>query len=676
MRGSSVKIALSLAGLLGKLKYIMPLAVLNGAAGFVCAAGVTVFGALGVAKLLGGGIALSYLQISLCAVGCGVLRGFLRYSEQYFNHYVAFKLLATLRDKVFKTLRKLAPAKLESKKKGNIISMLTSDIETLEVFYAHTVSPAAIAVIVSAAAFLFVWFFASFYLALAALIGYAAVGIVFPVLSNKALRRKGAEYRRELSSFNSYFLDSVKGARETVLHNAGKNREKEVNLRSDILSAHMKKHNAAANTASAAAQALVAVFIAAAVFTAGVLTLNYGLPLPNMIVGLAAVISSFGPVIALSALPANLSQTFAAGDRILNLLKEKPAVEPVADGKNIEFESLEVRNLTFGYGGFEDAESGKEWGNAENLKFDCGGKEKGLKFNYNEPNGTRKKEKETENEKDLKPGCGGTDGIYGSEKEYGGKNLTFGKYGIENGNAELNQSGNDGIYGSEKEYVCGGTDGILKNKEKPENTKEYGKVNVLNGVSFSVKKGEIVGLVGKSGCGKSTLLKLLLRFWQKDGGEILYNGTDIDGVNTESLLKNAAMVSQTTYLFDETIEYNLKIAKADASEKDVIEACEKASVHDFISTLPDGYKTRAGSLGNRLSAGEKQRIGLARAFLRGCPLILLDEPTSNTDGVNERIILNALKAQKHDKAIILVSHRLSTMTAADKIYRLQDGKII
>ena len=187
--------------------------------------------------------------------------------------------------------------------------------------------------------------------------------------------------------------------------------------------------------------------------------------------------------------------------------------------------------------------------------------------------------------------------------------------------------------------------------------------------------GEIIGIVGESGCGKSSFLKLLLRFWQKDSGEIKFGGVDVDSINTDELLKNVTMVSQTTYLFDETIEDNLRIAKPDATQEEIEVACRMASVHEFILSLPDGYKTRVGALGDNLSVGEKQRIGLARAFLRGSEWILLDEPTSNVDSINEGIILKALQEQKRKKSILLVSHRESTMAIADRIYRVKDGRM-
>ena len=202
-----------------------------------------------------------------------------------------------------------------------------------------------------------------------------------------------------------------------------------------------------------------------------------------------------------------------------------------------------------------------------------------------------------------------------------------------------------------------------------------GATQVLNDICMYAKKGEIVGIVGASGCGKSTFLKLLLRFWQKDSGRIEYNGADIDSVNTHSLLEHVTMVSQTTCLLDETIEYNLRIARPGASRGEIEAACKLASVHEFILSLPEGYQTRVGTLGDNLSAGEKQRIGLARAFLRGSELILLDEPTSNVDSINEGMILRALKEQKHKRSIVIVSHRESTMAIADRIYRVDGGRM-
>jgi len=552
IRRSGAKIMANLVMLLGSLVYIMILAVINGSLGFVCAMGVTLFGAVGVAKVLGETIALSYGWIIALAIGCGVLRGLLRYLEQYSNHYIAFRLLAVLRDKIFGALRTLCPAKLESKKKGSIIAMITSDIETLEVFYAHTISPICIAVIVSLAVFIFVGNVSHWYIALAALVGYIMVGIVLPLVSSARLKASGVRYRAEFAAFNAFFLDSIKGIKDIVLNNAGESRKAEVDRRSDELLAETKKmKNDTARAFSATELTVSAIIIAALVI--GIVLVNCGmLSIGRMIIGVTAVFGSFGPVIAVSALPGNLTQTFASGDRVLDLLAEKPAVKPVENGSEFTFERLDVDDLSFSYDG---------------------------------------------------------------------------------------------------------------------------ETQVLSDICMHAQKGEIIGIVGESGCGKSTFLKLLLRFWQKGGGSICYNGTDIDAISEPSLLENVTMVSQTTYLFDETIDDNLRIAKPGASQEEIENACRMASIHDFIASLPEGYKTRTGALGDDLSSGEKQRLGLARAFLRGSGLILLDEPTSNVDSINEGIILKALRQQKRSKSIILVSHRESTMAVADRVYRVEKGRM-
>ncbi len=549
-RRSGAKIMASLIALLGSLSIIIVLAVINGSIGFVCAMGVTVSGAVGIAKVLGEDIALSYGWIVGMAIGFGVLRGILRYFEQYSNHYIAFKLLAVLRDKVFGALRVLCPAKLENKQKGSIIAMITSDIETLEVFYAHTISPICIAVLVSLGVVLFTGFVSSWYIALVALVGYIFTGIIVPAVSSGRLKESGVRYRAEFASFSAFFLDSIKGIKDIVLNNAGKEREKEVNERSDELLSETKKMKREITKVSSAIELTVSVFILITLAVGIILVRSDVLSVGRMIIGVVAVFSSFGPVIAVGALPGNLTQTFASGDRVLNLLEEKPAVEEINGGRNFDYDNLKVKDLSFSY----------------------------------------------------------------------------------DGSAE-----------------------------------------VLRDIKMHAEKGEIVGIIGESGCGKSTFLKLLLRFWEKDGGDIDYNGTDVDEINTESLFSNVTMVSQSTYLFEETVEDNLRIAKADAIDDEIENACRMASVHDFIKTLPDGYKTMVTALGDNLSAGEKQRLGLARAFLRGSSLILLDEPTSNVDSINEGIILDALRKQKNKKSIILVSHRESTMAIADRVYKVENG---
>ena len=550
-RRSGVQIAAELMKLLGgRLSAVMLLAVLNGSLGFLCAMGVPFFGAVGIAKALGENIPLSYGSIAALCIGCGVLRGGLRYLEQYGNHYIAFRLLAVLRDRIFTKLRALCPAKLESRQKGSLLTMITADIETLEVFYAHTVSPVCIAVLVSLAVMVVTGLAASWYLSLIAAAAYLCIGVLLPRFFSRRMAETGMRYRRELGDFGAYFLDSIKGIRELVLYNAGEARAAEVDRRSDAMLDRTKALKRETALSAAVTEAAVSLSVLAVLAVMIFLVRSGSLSVGRMVLGVTAVFGSFGPVIAVSALPANLNQTFASGERILRLLEEQPEVEAVENGTELSYEDLEVHDLSFAYGG------------------------------------------ET----------------------------------------------------------------------------------VLKGVSMTARKNEIVGIVGESGCGKSTLLKLL-RFWERSGGQILYNGTDIDEINTESLYRNVTMVSQSTYLFDATIAENLRIAKPDATDEELMAALRMASAEELVQALPEGLSTPAGLLGGRLSMGERQRIGLARAFLSGCPLILLDEPTSNVDSINEGVILRALLKHRRGRTIILVSHRASTMAVADRVYKMENGQM-
>lgn len=554
-RRNGFTIMAKLIVLVGSLAYIMLVAVVNGLLGYLAALGTTLFGAMGVAQIIDSTTFGSQVSVWLfvgLAVGSGVLRGILRYFEQYSNHNIAFKLLALLRDKIFNKLRKLAPAKIDNKNKGNLVAMITSDVEILEVFYAHTVSPVFIAITVSLTIFLFVGLFINWYLAAVAICAYVVIGIVFPPIASKAMASSGVNYKKKFASFSSYFLDSIRGAKEIVVHNAVEDRKKNVDEQSEGLLSSLKIMKRATARITGSTELLVTIFLIITTIVGIVLAKNGTITAGKMIIGIVAIFGSFGPVIAIAALPSSLTLTFAAGDRLLNLLAEKPIVEDVTNKQNIEYKDVKVENVTFGY--------------EEN-------------------------------------------------------------------------------------------------------------VEVLKDISMHAGKGEIVGIVGASGCGKSTLLKLLLRFYPFNKGDISYNDISINDINTQSLLSNVTMISQTTYLFDESIKENLRIAKADATEEEMKEACKVASIDDFISDLPQGYDTQVASAGNNLSAGEKQRVGLARAFLRGSELILLDEPTSNLDSINEGIILKSLLSMKGKRSIILVSHRKSTMAIADRIYKIENGNI-
>lgn len=537
--------------MLGNLSSIMLLAVINGSIGFICSTSITLLGAIGVAKLLGESIIISYELLCVLIVVFGVLRGILRYFEQYSNHYIAFRLLANLRSKLFVALRRLSPSKLEGREKGALIALVTSDIETIEVFYAHTISPILIAVIVSVGMVTFISLFCSFYMGFIALISYFIIGVILPIIGSKALKKSGVEYRDAFAKSNSCFLESILGVQDIVIHNSVESRIDLINENEKVLFAQNRKIKNRASTIQALSDISVTICVIAMMTVGSILVVNGIITFPIMLVGVVALMSSFAPTLAISALPSNLTHTLASGERLLNLLEEKPIVDEIKNGDNFEFSELKVENLSF----------------------------------------------------------------------------------------------------------------------------DYGDTCVLNNINLQVKLGEIVGIVGKSGCGKSTLLKLLLRFWSTTGGNISYNGIGIDKIKTKSLRENVVMVSQNTYLFDDTIKNNMLIAKENATDEEIFTACKKASIHEWISSLPNGYDTNVGVLGTNLSAGERQRIGIARAFLSDAKLILLDEPTSNIDSLNEGIFLKSIMDNKKDKAFILVTHRKSTLSVADRYYEIIGGAI-
>ncbi len=549
---TNFKIIKRLLKLIGKFINVLILAVINGAVGFLCGTAITVLGAIGLAKILGTQINMSYELIVILIITSGVLRGILRYFEQYSNHYIAFKILAIIRNHVYKALKRLAPAKLDTKQKGDIISTVTSDIEMLEVFYAHTMSPVLIAILTQTITLLFIGFVSSWYLALVALIGYFILGIFVPKISSNKLSEDGYQYRTKLGSFNAYYLDSIKGIKEISLNNQNKERLENVNKRSDELINYTTKLNKGISKNEAFSTFLVSLFTLLT-FVLGIILVKFnGLDIGLMIIGVVAVMGSFGPVLALADLPRSLNQTFASAKRVFKILDEKPVVEKNLTGAQFEYENLEVESVFFKY--LEDTS-----------------------------------------------------------------------------------------------YV-------------------------IEDLSLKLENQEIVGIIGPSGCGKSTLLKLLIRIWPQEKGNITYNDLEIGLIKTESLLNNVTMISQNTYLFNDTILNNLLIANEGATQEEVYEACKKASIHDFIISLENGYNHVIVNNGDNVSSGQKQRIGLARAFLRKSRLILLDEPTSSVDAINEGIILKSLSENK-DKTIIIVSHRKSTMNICDTKYNFEKGRL-
>ena len=550
MNRKGLKFMYKLIGLVLPLVHVMIAAITMGVIGFLTAIFIIVLGGVGLLNILGFATALSLKQVIIGIVICAVLRGILRYAEQGSNHYIAFKLLALIRHKVFIKLRKLAPAKLEGKDKGNLISIITTDTELLEVFYAHTISPIIIAFITSVIMTIFIGSY-NIFLGAIALVAYFIVGVIIPVWSSNQGDETGQQYRDELGDLNSYFLSSIRGINDIIQYGVGKERLDEINRRTDELETKQKfllkqeGSNRAVTDTAILLCSMVMLF-------AGCIFYNKGqVDFTQVIIPLIALMSSFGPVVAISNLSNNLFHTIAAGNRVLDLLEEEPAVEEVSGKETVEFADMKLENVSFAY--------------------------------------------------------------------------------------------DDEV--------------------------------ILEDFNMEIKKNTIIGIYGKSGCGKSTLLKLLMRFWEVNNGAITIGGKNINEINTSDLRKMQSFVTQDTYLFNDTIANNIGIAKENATMEEIIAAAKKASIHDFIMSLPKGYDSKVGELGGNLSGGEKQRIGIARAFLHDAPMILLDEPTSNLDSLNEGIILKSLMESKENKTIIIVSHRKSTMNIADVVLDVEKNSL-
>jgi ATP-binding cassette subfamily C protein len=446
-------------------------------------------------------------------------------------------------------LCRLCPAKLEGNDKGNLIALITSDVELLEVFYAHTISPIVIALCTS---LIFVVFISSISLALGtiALLAYIFIGAVLPITNSKAVKQSGLDYRNISGKLNSLYLDSLRGLSELIQYDKVPQAAQNITDKTKELSQLQNKLKSNEIKTRNITELSIIFFDVVMLISAFALYSNDTISFANALIATVTLLSSYGSVIALSNLSNSLAQTLASGERVLSLLEEKPQTEDKTAGKNVYAENVICENVKFGY----------------------------------------------------------------------------------------------------------------NNK------------TILNDVSLTFEKGKITGILGKSGCGKSTLLKLVMRFWDKDSGRIIIGNEEIKNINTSSLRQNESYCTQDTHLFNDTIGNNIRLAKQSATADEIITAAKKASIHDFIAELPLGYDTPIGELGNRLSGGEKQRIGLARAFLSYANIILLDEPTSNLDSLNEGIILKSLYETK-DKTIILVSHRQSTLSIVDKIYKITDGKI-
>lgn len=561
----------SLIGLVKPLLHIMLAAIILGTLGYLCAIFLTILAGQVIVHGLLTGVAGMIVPVeNMCLVFTpvktiitvmiviAVLRGILHYMEQYCNHFIAFKLLAIIRHKVFAALRKLCPAKLEGRDKGNLISIITTDIELLEVFYAHTISPIAIATLTSIIMVIFIgrYHWLAGVLALAA---YLIVGVAIPMWNGKRGSQKGMEFRTNFGELNSFVLDSLRGLDETIQYGQGEKRKEQMSERSKNLAGMQES----LSKMEGSQRSFTNMVILLASFVMLALTIwlydKGAMGFEGILTCTIAMMGSFGPVVALSSLSNNLNQTLASGERVLSLLEETPLVEEIP--------------------------SDVETSGAESMEYE----------------------------------------FTGAEAE----NVTF----------------------------------------------AYGEEVILDNYSLKLQPGKITGIHGASGSGKSTLLKLLMRFWDVQDGSVSVDGTDVRKIPTRHLRDMESYVTQETHLFHDSIANNIAIAKPGATREEIMEAAKKASIHDFIMTLPKGYDTEVGELGDTLSGGEKQRIGIARAFLHDAPMILMDEPTSNLDSLNEGIILKSLKESARKKTVVLVSHRVSTMNVAEVVYEMDNGRI-
>ena len=559
-RRNGIQIMGSLIGLVKPLIHIMLAEIVLGVIGYLCAIFLSILAGSAMVRglvsqmpvQLQGGLfdGISFTGIFVLLVVLAVLRGVFHYMEQYCNHFIAFKLLAIIRHKVFAALRTLCPAKLEGRDKGNLISIITTDIELLEVFYAHTISPIAIAILTSLVMTLFIgsWHPLAGVLALAA---YGVVGAVLPIWNGKRGGTKGMEFRTEFGNLNSFVLDSLRGLDETIQYGQGETRKEQMSERSRKLGEMQRDLSKMEASQRGVTNLMILVFSFAMLFLTMYLYQNGQVGFDAVVICTIAMMGSFGPVVALSSLSNNLNQTLASGERVLSILEEESQVKEITDGCQVEFSGASCEHVDFSY---EDEQ-------------------------------------------------------------------------------------------------------------------------ILKDYSIDFRPGQIVGIHGSSGSGKSTLLKLLMRFWDVQSGTVKISDENIRKINTANLRNMESYVTQETYLFHDSIANNIAVGKPGASREEIMEAAKKASIHEFILSLPNGYDTEVGELGDTLSGGERQRIGIARAFLHDAPFLLLDEPTSNLDSLNEGIILHSLNETCREKTVVLVSHRKSTMGIADVVYEMKNGRV-
>lgn len=534
------KIMMSLIQVIKPLWLYMFFAVLFGSLGHLSAIFIPFGGILLVFKQDHRALILKLILLS------GLLRGVFRYLEQALNHHLAFSVLAHLRDLVFGKVIKLSDASLERKDYGDLMALVTSDIEQLEVFFAHTISPVLIALIVNGSVLLILMNM-SWMLGLISFISTLLVGVVIPIYFSIAGRSEGLDYRHRIAGLNASVLESVMGIFD--LQQFG-----QINKRLDDMENEAKKLNASSQKMNKIS-IKNSHSVEGVIFTSNMLILMIGfyfkMDLALVLLTLTLHTSSFGPLIALSNLANNMNHTLASGDRLLDLLEEEVAVTQRVGFEPVSFEDVSFEDVSFSY---EDKK-------------------------------------------------------------------------------------------------------------------------ILDNINLLIPKGKIIGIQGPSGIGKSTLIKLLMRIYPVESGSIELGNRDINSINTKELKSYQGIMSQESDLFQMSILDNIRLGSWDKSDEAVIEAAKKAGIHEFIEELDQGYLTSVLEFGSSLSSGERQRIALARLFLKDADLLLLDEPTSNLDALNEAIILKNLLLNQKNKTMLLTSHRLSTMNIADETFTLVDGKI-
>ena len=541
--------------LIVELKPLVPVMVVTvtmGVIGFLAAIAITTFGAVALATTFDETITIAFKSAIIIMIIAAVLRGILRYVEQLSGHYIAFKILVILRDKIFTALRKLAPAKLENKEKGNLVSLVTSDIELLEVFYAHTIAPIMIAIITNMIVTVCLYKINPI-LGILGGIFFFIVGFIIPYVTSKIGQKSGVQYREAFGQGNSYLLDSLRGLKEILIYKDGENRRKSIHRTSEELNKKQEKIKLHEGLVRATTDLTIMIAILTFLYVGTNLVAKGTMSFGNMIIAIVILGSSFGPVVALSNLSNNLLLTFASAQRLFNLLDEVPEVSEVEGQCKLKSLDIYYKDVAFGY---------------------------------------------------------------------------------------------------------------------------KGRDTILDNVNLTIKKGEKISIVGESGIGKSTFAKVLMRFFDVNKGQVLLGEKDLKNLPTKALRENQVLMSQETFLFNDTIKENIRLAKLGSSEEEIIKASKKAAIHDFIVSLPKGYDTKVGELGGKLSSGEKQRIGLARAFLSEGSIMILDEPTSNLDTLNEGEILKAIEDNTKERTILLITHRKSTASITNKVFTLKKKNLI